>query len=370
MNKLKFFSGKKLLGITTALCASAGITQAAINVWDAQIDLRNLPGDDPTNIVQFATADVWATPASTTQTRSYDIFRPVGVDPNTGRMRFEQTPDGRNDMFVKASVFDGSGGRWSQIEAERRFGTFRSDMNVLGGTSRSGDFALVAWEITFDTDLEISADAFSMRLASTNGLSELYEFAFVTAGTMSDAPFSIADFSNYGAAIYSDLSGSGFFGADGSVADPLAASGDLLPHGQSISQFLSGQGSGGVSGGLVQPGWYAIDDFNVSLIDGPEDRNGNPAAGSGAIEDDQTVTGLDLGLDNFEQVTGVTVWFGYYDVGFDTDGDGFTASQSEPEASIVDRIEVGFNVPEPLPEPTGASLLAIAGAFGLLRRRR
>ena len=65
------------------------------------------------------------------------------------------------------------------------------------GTSRSGDYGLVVFEFDFASELKVLADDFKVRVTSLNGEVELYEWAFITLGDMSDAPFSINDIISY-----------------------------------------------------------------------------------------------------------------------------------------------------------------------------
>jgi hypothetical protein len=72
-----------------------------------------------------------------------------------------------------------------------------------------------------------------------------------------------------------------------------------------------------------------------------------------------------LGLADHENVRCFTVWFGYNDVGFDTNGDGFTATNSNQEASLR-QIQLGATIPEP---GTAAMLVGILLPAILWRRR-
>ena len=216
---------------------------------------------------------------------------------------------------------------------------------------------MIVYEVTLNPAMSVNAESLSLRLLNPNGYSQLYEWAFVTVGTMDDAPFSATQLSNYNAQQYSTLGAGGITG-----------SGAVLPHGKSLSQFLSGQPGANSSGGLVQPGWWAIDDFNAIVLDGPEGTNVNPGSGQGGLDPDQTILGTDLGLAASEPISGFTVWFGFYDVGFDTSGDGFTTTRGRSGASFSD-LTLGRSF-ESIPEPS-ASLSCLAGLACLsLRRKR
>jgi hypothetical protein len=295
--------------------------------------------------------------------RNYDVLAPTGS--GAGRVLYAEGQDGNTDLTIRTQVFDRSGGRWSNLEAEKRRDAYRTDVQVLESTSRSGDSALLAYEISFAAGMEVSAKDFAVRVASANGHGELYEWSFVTLGGMDDAPFDVSKVSQFKATDYSDLSGSKYFNADGSVRAGGISSDDPVACGVSMSQYLSGaSATAAPSGGTVQRGWYAIDDWNARVKDGAEDVLTNPEAGGGRLAIDQSVTGGMLGLTDFETVRTFTVWFGYHDIGFDTDGDGFTATNSNQEASLR-QISLGSSVPE----PTSAVLLAGALAMALRRRR-
>jgi len=138
----------------------------------------------------------------------------------------------------------------------------------------------------------------------------------------------------------------------------LAGTGQRLGTGRSISQFLSGAPDNAVSGGLVQPGWYSIDDFNAVVLDAPEDFLNNPLPGDGSIDDNQTITGDSLGLDPRTPLTAITIWFGYHDVGFDSDGDGFTATDTNIFERVAGLTLGSEGTLSPAPEPGPITLLA------------
>jgi hypothetical protein len=132
-----------------------------------------------------------------------------------------------------------------------------------------------------------------------------------------------------------------------------------------MSQFLAGLPASDVSGGNVRQGWYAIDDWNTIPRDGNEDFLSNPEGGIGRLPIDATISGQMLGMAGDSRISTFTVWFGYHDIGFDTNGDGFTATSSTQEASVRS-INLGASIPESGP----ALLLSAAAGAALLRRRR
>ncbi len=283
-----------------------------------------------------------------------------------GRTLYAEGQDGQADLQIRTQVLDSSGGRWSNLEAEKRRDALRTDVQVLNSTSVSGDHAVIMYEFTFKNGLSVNARDFAVRLASANGHGELYEWTFVTIGGIEDAPFDINQLDAYRPTDYSNLTNSAYFNTDGTVRAGATSTDGRLDCGASMSQFLAGQPAADATGGNVQRGWYAIDDWNSLVRDGEEDFISNPEAGIGRLPIDQTVTGAMMGYGEDEMITKFTVWFGYYDVGFDTNGDGFTSTNSNQEASVR-TLSLGGSVPEP-----GPSIMAFAAAIGfaLQRRRR
>ena len=120
----------------------------------------------------------------------------------------------------------------------------------------------------------------------------------------------------------------------------------------------------------MQPGWYAIDDYNTLVLDGPEGEWTNPLGGTGAGGRSQVITGSDLGLSPESSIDSFTVWFGYFDVGFHTDGDGYTATEGSPLGTLTS-LTVGCTPAiASAPEPAVSLCLALAAAVGIGRRRR
>ncbi len=76
----------------------------------------------------------------------------------------------------------------------------------------------------------------------------------------------------------------------------------------------------------------------------------------------------ELGLDPDAPVTDFTVWLGYMDVGFDSNGDGFS-STSATQRAMISFINIGATDFTPVPEPSVTLLGGLLG-LGLIARRR
>lgn len=350
-----------------ALSPLAPQASAATSVWSAQLNFQEftgLPGG-----FEAGAGILHHQHAAAPQETSYDILRPTGVDAQSGAAIFAEGQDGVPDLTIRRRVIDHSGGRWDSLHAGKRPGGYTGGATISYGTSRSGDSGLVALEFRFAPGLGITADRLSLALTSANGLSEAYEWTMITLGDYASAPFAPAAIASYGATDYSNLASGTFYNALGT---PTGNAGTGLPlaTGRSISQFLSGAAGSPVSGGLVQPGWFAIDDFNARIFDGPEAEWDNPWAEEGSAGGNHLITGTALGLAPEVDASVFTVWIGYHDIAFDSNGDGFTATDGNPFVSLAS-ISIGSSIPAATaPEPSGALFLMILGAAGLLQRRR
>lgn len=337
-----------------ALClAAAPACHGAASLWSTSLNFTEFagsPGGFEPGISVLQTA---ATPGAVA--REYDVLRQTVKNLNSGTMAYVSGQDGLTDLTITTRVVDGSQGRWASVQAGKRPTGYNGGSTIYSGTSRSGDWGLVALEFRFAPGMEITADRFSLYLTSANGTSEAYEWTMVTLGGMMDAPFSMARIGSYGATDYNNMSSSSYYSALGAVTGQ-PGSGQRLGTGRSMSQFLTGSPASSVSGGLVQPGWYAVDDFNARVFDGPEADWDNPYADDGVVDDNPTITGTMMGLNPSTRISAFTIWIGVNDVAFDSDGDGFTSTDGNPFASIA-QLSFGSS-PDPIgvPEPTTAVL--------------
>ena len=341
-----------------------GPLSAATSVWNANLnfgEFAGMPGG-------FEHGAAVLTAGGGSVQRPYDVLRPVGIEPGSGMAVFGTGQDGLADLTIRSSVLDGSQGRWASLRAAKSLsGGYTAGATIDQGTSRPGDYGLVALEFQFATGLTVTADQFALRLQSANGTSEAYEWTMVTLGTADEAPFSLGLLGSYAPADYTDLGSSSYYNATGGLTGQ-AGTGQRLATGRSVSQFLTGAAAAPVSGGMVQPGWYAVDDFNAWLFDGPESDWDNPYAEAGTLDGNPVITGAALGLAPGTRITAFTVWVGVHDVGLDSNGDGFTSTDGNPFVTVA-QLSIGSSAAA-VPEPSGFGLLAGLAAFRLMRRKR
>jgi hypothetical protein len=255
-------------------------------------------------------------------------------------------------------VRDGSDDRWATAQLERQSTQMRAHVTTTASTSRPGDSALMAFELSFAAGLGVTADLLSVNLSGISGRGDLYEWAFVTVGGIEDAPFDPAAVDTYSATDYSVL-------PDG--VTPGTGTTTPLATGRPMSAFLAGQNRTTATNGAVQPGWWAADGFNVAVTAGRESAR-NPGPAADALNRSFTVTGAALGLAASALVDKVTVWFGFNDVAFDTNGDGFTRTAGDHTARLVS-LSLGASTPTVIPEPDLATLVSLGVAFLIFRSR-
>jgi hypothetical protein len=306
------------------------------------------------------------------QARSYQVLQQTGTDAGTGRPLYAvgQSP-GAPAFTVTTHVLQSEGNPWSMLRGGISNQGLSSQAQVTSGTSRPGEYGVVVYDFVFPAELDLDAKNLSVRLDSVNGGGEIYEWAFVTVNDRNfDNPgFDLAEFGNYKPNVYSNLANSSYLNLDGTVKAGGIATNAQLPPGRSITQFLAGLPGNPDSEGMVDVGWYAMDQFNVKVKDGAEGSL-NPSNGTGNILNVFNVSGADLGLADDEKVTRLTIWKGYYDVAFDTNGDGFTRTGPNNQIGQVSGLRIGStDFGPPVPEPSAAVLAGLMG-FGLFLRRR
>ena len=335
-------------------CAVMGSEAVGATLWQLPVrftEFRGRPGGFEANGTTRVVLEDGSGDGETT--RAYDIFRP-GASPGV----VVSGQDGVTDLSMRSMVRDGSDGRWATAQLERDRAQMRAHVVTTASTSRSGDSAVMAFELTFDSRLGVTADHLAVNLSGISGRGDLYEWAFVTVGGIEEAPFDPAAVDTYTARDYSVV-------PDGVVP----GSGPTVPlaHGRPMSAFLAGQTRTTAAAGLVQPGWWAADGFNVAVSAGRETTR-NPAPAADALNRSYTVTGAALGLAATELVEKVTVWFGFNDVAFDTNGDGFTRTSGDHTARLVS-LTLGASAPAMIPEPDLATLVSLGLAFFIFRSR-
>jgi hypothetical protein len=269
----------------------------------------------------------------------------------------ENGGDSINDMTVTVTRVTNTGNAWTQIEgdyATTSSGSWRSDFSINDQQSAPNDFGYIKVEVAFLGDLptSICPSLLNLRHTSTNGSSEAYEWTLVSINDNLTAAEE-ALIGTYQNINYSDVSASTYFDSTGAVVNIAGATNTPLPNGTSISEHITGLTDVGTQGGFLRPGLWTIDDFNTTILDGPEAVGTNPDAGNGATNDNQTINGVaDLGLSVGTPINKITYYFGLTDVAFDTDNDGDTRTNSLPAAAWT-WMELGFPTPPTITSTSG-----------------
>lgn len=327
---------------------------SAAQAWSTRIEFNEagMPGfPTSTTTLVDATTPTW--------TQNFDVLT-KGAAICNGPSSFiysENGGDNINDMNVTITRVTSAGNSWTQAEgdyATTSTGSWRSDYSINDQQSRPNDFAYIKVELSFlgDVPTSICPSLLNLRHTSTNGSSEAYEWTIVSIND-NLTPAEEALISSYKNINYSDVSGSSYFDSTGTVVNAGAATNTPLPNGVSISEFITGLTDPGTQGGLLRPGLWTIDDFNTTVLDGPEAVTVNPAGGNGATDDNQTINGVtDLGLSIGTPINKITYYLGLTDIAFDTDNDGDTRTNSLP-AATWSWVELGFPTPPTISSTSG-----------------
>ncbi len=151
----------------------------AATVWSADLnftEFEGLPGgfdNDSPQPVLIANRGT----AGTVQ-GAYDVLKPVGTDPASGMATYAEGQDGVTDATFRTRLIDGTQGAWDSFEALKRRNTYMGNIVVTSGRSFSGAYGVVAMEVTLNHNLHVTADQLGLRLASVNGLGEIYEWTW------------------------------------------------------------------------------------------------------------------------------------------------------------------------------------------------
>jgi hypothetical protein len=358
---------------------SARSTAATVakTIWEVDLDFDEFTGQvggweaRNTNFNYVEYANINDAPG-TNHTRQYNIVEQIGTDANTGKAisRIGQNAS-QAPISITTKIFASANNPWSRIRGGISNQGISSQMETISRQSRPGDWAVVAYQIDIPASYNVDARNFSVRLDNVNGSGELYEWAFVTVNerNLENPGFSLGAFDTYEPTTYSNLTNSGYYNADGTVkAGGVESPSTALAHGKTISQHLAGSAAGPAAF-QVQPGWYAADKHNVVINDARESFD-NPSGGTGWTENVFDVNAELLGIDEQTQITSFTVWMGWHDVAFDTDGDGRTRTGTNSQLGQISGFKIGSSDFSPVPEPSSSSmaLLALLGVCG--RRRR
>ena len=323
--------------------------------------------------------------------RNYDILQSDG---NGG---YQAGTDGHSDLTITTRVLGNTSpsgtSTWNRmnatIDSNNGLGV---NAAMISGRSRPNDWGVVAYTVSFDSSLNLTARDLSMRLSNVNGDGEIYEWAMVTLGGAEQAPFASLDGSgniittigNYKNTDYSNFNNSSYYNPDGTVKAGGTATGTALPTGKTITQFLAGEAAGSrdyvtADGSaltnrgthVVSNGWVALDNFMTRISDSaPSDSNTappiNPRNYASNTEDEVDITGAILGMGDFDKVTTFTIWLGYTDVA--TAQANGTSKTNADMFGYVSGVKIGTSVGQ-IPEPS-TTLLGGLFALSLLARRK
>ncbi len=359
----------KLAFITLALASS--LAQAATSLWEVNLDFSEFAGqaggfENPTTNQSFIDTATMANPVGAV--RSYTVVRPNGVAPDGRQLFTEGLAPSAEPLKIQTQVFTNPGNPFGRARGGINGQGLSSQVGVSAGTSRPGDWAVMAHEFTVPVSWGATADTLRLRLDNINGSGELYEWAFVTVNEqkLADPGFDMSRLGTY-RTNYLDLTNSSYYNPDGTVKAGGVSTTNPLPYGQTISQYLT-DAPASKTYGLVRPGWWAADIHNSIIRDGVEFAD-NPRGATGVVENLFDISGADLGLDGNTQVETITVWMGYMDVGTDTNGDGFTSTGDNSQIGQISALTLGTSI-NPVPEPSSVLLgLLSLGSFALRRRR-
>jgi hypothetical protein len=351
------------------------VSQAATTLWEVTLNFDEFVGQQggwearDTNFTYVEYANK-STPA--VAPRNYNIIHQTGTDQKTGRPLYSEGNNIADEpLKITTKIYSSAGNAWSRLRGGISNQGISSQMEASSGSSRPGDWGLVSYRIDIPASYDIDAANLGLRLDNVNGSGEFYEWAFVTVNDSLDNPlFDVKKMDDYEANIFSDLSSSTFFNPDGTPkAGGTARPTTNLPRGQTISQFLAGQPAGPASQNVTN-GWFAADKHNVGIKDGLEAFD-SPSSGTGWTNNVFDVNAKNLGLDETEKINSITVWMGYNDVAFDTDGNGITRSGPNSQIGQVQSITIGAtDFTPPIPEPSTLTLFGGALLSLLGRRRR
>ncbi|MEO0414050.1 MAG: Calx-beta domain-containing protein, partial [Verrucomicrobiota bacterium] len=372
------------------------VTLGTIDAWSERINFQE--SDFATQIGSGVT-EILTSADGTSATYRIDIVRPttVTIGGETYNV-YEEGTDGTHDLEITVNTYATSGNPWGSTAAQFNATTGKFEMDYSTGgedSSRPDDTYYAEWTFNFVNGVQnvLTADNLVTSQSSNNGNSEMYEWAMLFANTAAIDHEIIQLYQNTD---YSDVSGATNLDANGNfigagpdeldatdtpptvTADRTDTVGDDLPTGVRLSEFLSGIASSDTANAgndgevnSVQAGWVSLDDFNSFVMDGaeqstfnpgnPNDNNVFPGYGIDQQFFSQSTTAdgvADFGLDDSDRIESLTIYTGLTDIAFDTNGDGFTKSNTLPVqriaqftigGSVVESAEVnaGCHCPEP-----------------------
>lgn len=258
----------------------------------------------------------------TTFTFDVDVVMPDGTTcPSTGLDNYAEGADGIDDISVSITVMSNqdADSSWSEdhLDFDCANDRFDHDLTVSGNNSGSSpnDYSFAMIEFTFLNGLCVDIDNFGFDSGSTNGSSEMYEHGlFFVNGALPTG--SLTTYTN-----------DDYNGCNGATQTTMG-------------NFLLGTPM--VSEGNIAPGVWTDDGLNtgVACPPTPEAATVNPAAGTGGNNGVDPCGAADWNLPPGTPVTSFTTILGLQDVAYDTDGNGFTSSNTSPIARL-NEIKIG-----------------------------
>jgi len=258
----------------------------------------------------------------TTYTFDVDVVMPDGTTcPSTGLDNYVEGMDGIDDISINITVMSNqdTDSNWSEdhLDFDCANDRFNHDFSINGNNSASSpnDYSFAVIEFTWLNGLCVDIDNFGFDSSSTNGSSEMYEHAlFYVNGALPTANLTTYTNDDYN-------------GCNGATQTTMG-------------NFLLGTPM--VSEGNIAPGIWTDDGLNTTVAcpPTPEAASTNPDAGTGGNNGVDPCGATDWDLPSGTAVTSFTTILGLQDVAYDTDGNGFTSSNTLPIARL-NEIKIG-----------------------------
>lgn len=272
----------------------------------------------------------------TTITFDVDVVMPDGTTcPSTGLDNYMEGMDGIDDISVSITIMSNqdTDSNWSEdhLDFDCVNDRFDHDLTINGNNAGSSpnDYSFAIIEFTWLNGLCVDIDNMGFDSGSTNGSSEMYEHGlFFVNGALPLG--SLGTYTN------DDYNGCG-----GTTQT-------------TIGNFLLGTPM--VSEGNIAPGVWTDDGLNTGVTCPPtaESSGTNPDAGTGGNNGVDPCGATDWNLPPGTLVTSFTTVLGLQDVAYDTDGNGFTSSNTGPIARL-NEIKIGKACACPVTNPVAGA---------------
>ena len=268
----------------------------------------------------------------TTFSFAVDVVMPDGTTCLvSGLDNYVEGMDGVDDIMLSITMVNNqdTDSQWGEDHVAFECGNsrFNHEFTISGDNAASSpnDYSYAVFEFTWLNGLCVDIDNTGFRSGSTNGSSEMYE----TGMFFVNNALPLTNLTNYTNNIYSGCGG---------VTQ------------SSLGNFLLGNPM--VSEGNIAPGVVTDDALNTTVLCPPaaEGAGTNPDAGTGPSNGANACGAADWGMTAGTPVTSFTAILGLQDVAYDTDGNGFSSSNSGP-LSRLNEIKIGKACACGFPEP-------------------